>query len=133
MLCKICSYDIKESCQYFYQKYNTNLLCIFKHIPNEIIRHILEFLHHYNGHIISYYESIYSFNTHNMKYFRQEDYLCTSCFQLGLHKKNRDTKHIYRIGYNKQFFNSWMDDDYMEQIQNEFIKQFIPNYLLLDY
>lgn len=133
MLCKICSYDIRESCQYFYQKYNTNLLCIFKNIPNEIIRHILEFLHHYNGHIISYYENIYSFNSHNMKYFRQEETLCTSCFQLGLYKKNRDTKHIYRIGYNKQFFNSWMDDDYMEQIQNEFIKQFIPNYLLLDY
>lgn len=125
MLCATCQFDINISCKQYNETYNTNMLCIFKKFPNDIIQYILEYIHHYDGHIITYYEYVYSIKNHNAVLEQNEKKLCSPCFQYGLYKK------MYNITFDSfentlSLFSSWMDDKYIKIIKNKMDSIYLP-------
>jgi len=90
MLCRVCKFNIHYSCEYFHNDFTTEMLCIFKQLPNDIIHYLTQFLYFYEGHIVSYYDIF------------PPRSLCTSCFHVGYYNycntnKNNYTRDIYEI------------------------------------
>ena len=114
MTCELCYYGLRDSCQYYHNQYTTDLLCIFTKLPNEMVHHITEYLYNYTGHTVSYFDTIMC-----------DKILCTSCFQLGYYKIKHT--HLYISPYNIiRYFNSWVDDSYIKEIQTYCDQRILP-------
>jgi len=114
MLCHVCKFDVHDSCKHFHNTFTTDLLCIFK-LPNELIHYLTHFLYFYGGHILSY-SSL------------PARLLCTGCFHLG-YFKYRQAVHVTSYNF-MNFFDSWMDDAYKEELFKQLFKTYLPSILV---
>ena len=114
MICETCSFNCINSCKFYNNENTTQLLCILKKIPTDIIYLITEYLYHYLGHKVLY----------NNEYKT----LCTSCFQLGYYKLLHSPRIINNINV-IQYFDSWIDDDCIDTIRSFCFGLTIPSIL----
>lgn len=120
MTCETCNFNCIESCKFYNNEYTTNLLCIFKELPNEIVNYITEFLYHYQGHKVFYNNELYLCYKYKT--------LCTSCFQLGYYKLLRSPIITHSINI-IHYFDCWVDDDCIDKIQSFCFNLNIPSVL----
>jgi hypothetical protein len=107
MTCQTCTFKLDESCKFYYNDYTTHLICIFKRLPIELVRYMIEYIYNFKGHKVN------------------DKLLCTSCFQLGYYKLIHSNKIISRYNI-MNFFDSWIDDFYTNEVQTFFRNKIIP-------
>jgi|AntAceMinimDraft_11_1070367.scaffolds.fasta_scaffold21188_2 hypothetical protein len=113
MLCRVCKFNIHYSCEYFHNDFTTEMLCIFKQLPNDIIHYLTQFLYFYEGHIVSYYDIF------------PPRSLCTSCFHVGYYNYCNTNKIITHETF-MNYFSYWMDDKERDKIILFCSKKFLP-------
>lgn len=116
MLCQICWSDTKHSCSAFHHTEITNLLCLSKNIPTDIIRYLTSFLFHEKGHILSFVSL-------------PRRHICTSCFHLGYYKVAQSGQTLTRYNF-MNFFNTCLDDSIKEKVLSYFAFNFLPGCFL---